>query len=97
MSPDSGFFPDVEASCPAVAMVVVGKDGVIRQHTPFVAALLIPEETDLVGRSFPALFDPSSRESVEALLRRVSDPDMRLGTFVETMCVVGAVISDGFE
>ena len=91
MSPDFGLYPDIEASRSGVAMVVVGKDGVIRHHTRHAAALLARRETDLVGRSFPAFFTPSAGESVDALLRKVSDPDMRLGTFIEATCVLGGV------
>jgi diguanylate cyclase (GGDEF)-like protein len=90
MSQDSGFHPALDASCPAVAMVVVGNDGVIRHHTPAVTQMLARGVEDLVGRSLPALFAPGGQEAVDALLRRLSDAHMRLGTFIEATCPAGA-------
>jgi nitrogen-specific signal transduction histidine kinase len=74
------------ASSTNVAVLVVGKDGVIRHHTSEAARMLASADEDLVGRPLPSLLRPEASGELEGLLRRVMGQSAARPAFVEATC-----------
>ncbi len=71
-----------------VALMVVGTDAVVCEHTRAAALMIAGSNVDLVGRLLPSLFAPGSQEGVDAFLRGVASEQIEI-TPLEAACILG--------
>lgn len=84
MAPFAGDF----ASSTYVAVLVVGRDGVIRHHTSGGGRMLASPDEDLVGRGLLSLFRPELSGQLQGLLRRVEGGGARPQALGESTCTL---------
>lgn len=84
MAPFDGDF----ASSTYVAVLVVGRDGVIRHHTSGAGRMLASPDEDLVGRGLQSLFRPQLGGQLDGLLRPVEGEGARPQAFAESTCTL---------
>lgn len=76
------------ASSTYVAVLIVGRDGVVRYHTSEAGRMLASPGEDLVGKLLPALFPPEASGDLDVFLRKVGVEGARRDAFLEVTCTV---------